>query len=408
MGKKVLLLGLGMQGKAVLHDLVNRDDISRLFVVDVHPELPGRLGQYPPGKVSGRILDAADGASLAPLMRDADVVIEALPGNFALSIGRLAAECGVSLVSSMYFLNPNESDEDRIRIIKDQLAQIDRMARARGIIILSEFGLDPGLDLILGTRAIRELDNVGELHMYGAGIPAANARANPLQYKFSWSVLGVMRAYRRPARIIAGGKVVTLEPGTMFEAGRYHMLELEELGIPLECYPNGDSVHYAELFGIRETVKEMGRYTCRLPGHCAFWNLMVRCGFLEERPVPVGDASVSPISFTAALLGSQKQFHYADDEQDMAFLRVDARGIRGGKAMKIVYQLIDTRDLATGFTAMQRTVGFTLSLGARLILEGKLKKAGLLTPLDVEYEDVFPALEKHNIRVRRTETPMAQ
>ncbi len=408
MGKKVLLLGLGMQGKAVLQDLVHCDYISQIIVVDNHPELTASLSQCPSRKVSGRILDAADKPSLAPLMCDADVVIEALPGNFALPIGQLAAECGVSLVSSMYFLNPNELNEDRIRAIKDQLAQIDRTARARGIIILSEFGLDPGLDLILGARAIRELDNVGELHMYGAGIPAPNARANPLQYKFSWSVIGVMRAYRRPARIIAGGKVVTLEPGTMFEAGRYHMLELEELGVPLECYPNGDSVHYALLFGIRETVKEMGRYTCRLPGHCAFWNLMVRCGFLEERPVQVGDASVSPIAFTGALLGSQKQFHYADDEQDMAFLRVDARGTRGGKGVKIVYQLIDTRDLATGLTAMQRTVGFTLSLGARLILEGKLKKAGLLTPLDVEYEDVFPTLEKHNIRVRRTETAMAQ
>jgi len=47
MGKRVLLLGLGMQGKAVLHDLVNCDYLSQIFVVDVHPELPGCLSQYP-------------------------------------------------------------------------------------------------------------------------------------------------------------------------------------------------------------------------------------------------------------------------------------------------------------------------------------------------------------------------
>jgi saccharopine dehydrogenase-like NADP-dependent oxidoreductase len=61
--------------------------------------------------------------------------------------------------------------------------------------------------------------------------------------------------------------------------------------------------------------------------------------------------------------------------------------------------------LKTGFTSMQRTVGFTMSLGARLILDGKLQKPGLLTALDVPYESVFPALEKHNIRVCRQEIP---
>ena len=65
----------------------------------------------------------------------------------------------------------------------------------------------------------------------------------------------------------------------------------------------------------------------------------------------------------------------------------------------MVYQLIDYRDLATGFTAMQRTVGFTMSRGAQLIAAGRLQP-GLLTPLDVAYEDVLPALEPHGIRVQ--------
>jgi saccharopine dehydrogenase-like NADP-dependent oxidoreductase len=130
---------------------------------------------------------------------------------------------------------------------------------------------------------------------------------------------------------------------------------------------------------------------------------MVKCGFLDDRPLRVGDASAAPIQFTAALLGSQAQFRYADDEQDMALVRVDVRGILEGRRKRVIYQLIDVRDLETGFTAMQRTVGFTLSLGARLILEGKIPKHGLLTALDVPYESVIPALEKHDIRVARRE-----
>jgi saccharopine dehydrogenase-like NADP-dependent oxidoreductase len=319
-------------------------------------------------------------------------------------MGRLAAECGVHLVSSMYYLDPGEQDIEKIQALKNQIAHIDRVAREKGVVILTEFGLDPGLDLILGHKAISELDEVRELHAYGAGIPAPGARSNPLQYKFSWSIMGVMRAYRRPAQIISGGKVVSLAPGEMFESGRYHILDLKEMGGPLECFPNGNAVHYAELYGIRATVQEMGRYTCRLPGHCAFWNIMVKCGFLEEDPTSVDAASASPIQFTASLLGRQKQFHYSQEEQDMTFIRVDVRGTRAGKGTRIVYQLIDTRDLETGLTSMQRTVGFTMSVGARLILEGKLGSPGLLTPLQVPFEQVFPRLEKHNIRVAREES----
>ena len=80
-------------------------------------------------------------------------------------------------------------------------------------------------------------------------------------------------------------------------------------------------------------------------------------------------------------------------------IRVDARGVRGGKEQRIVYELVDMRDLATGLTAMQRTVGFTMSLGAQLIMQNKLAKRGILVPQDVPYEMVFPDLEKHNIRV---------
>lgn len=56
---------------------------------------------------------------------------------------------------------------------------------------------------------------------------------------------------------------------------------------------------------------------------------------------------------------------------------------------------------------MQRTVGYTMSLGARLILQGKLQKTGLLNALDVPYEMVAPALERHGIRIARRELPAA-
>jgi hypothetical protein len=50
---------------------------------------------------------------------------------------------------------------------------------------------------------------------------------------------------------------------------------------------------------------------------------------------------------------------------------------------------------------MQRGVGFTLGLGARLIMDGKLKKTGLISPIDVPFDLVTRELEKHGIKITR-------
>jgi lysine 6-dehydrogenase len=404
--RTVLLAGLGMQGRAALYDLVQSTEY-RIVVADSRPDLQADLGRYPGNRVSGHIVDARDETALSALMRGADVVIEALPGTFALRLSKLAAECGVSLVNSMYLFPPGERDPRKIAEMRQAIADIDGGARAKGRTILTEFGLDPGLDILLAAKAIGEMDEVREYYSYGAGLPDPNARPNPLRYKFSWSIAGVMRAYSRPARIIARGQVADIPPERVFDRENVHTIEVEGIPGPLECFPNGDGVHYAALFGIRDTVRETGRFTCRYPGHCAFWEIMVKCGFLAETPIAAGGSSLSPLEFTAALLGSQAQFHYAEDERDLALIRVDVRGLRAGKWTRIVYQLLDWRDLETGFTSMQRTVGFTLSLGARLILEGRLP-AGLLTPLDVPYDSVFPALARHNLHVTRREYPWVE
>ena len=404
MNKNVLLVGLGMQGQAALYDLVNCGLFTRVVVADSRPDLAARIGRYPAEKVTGVQLDAGDEAGLKRLMRQAGIVVEALPAVLVLRVGELAAECGVPLVSSMFYFNPEGLDAAAVAAQRAQIRELDRVAKEKGVTILSECGMDPGLDLLMARKAVGELDEVHVFHTYGAGLPAGDARGNALQYKFSWSPIGVMRAYHRTSCIGRGGQAVEVPAKEIFEARHCHMVDVPELGPPLECFPNGDAVHYAELLGIRGSVRESGRYTGRYPGHCAFWDTVVKSDFLDDQPVRVGDATVAPLEFMAAMLSGQRQFQYGEGERDLTWIRVEAGGVRAGKPARVIYELIDYRDLQTGFTAMQGTVGFTMSRGAQLIATGKLTKPGLLTPLDVPYEDVIPALEKHGIRVTRTES----
>jgi saccharopine dehydrogenase-like NADP-dependent oxidoreductase len=394
MSTRLLLIGLGMQGQAALHDLAGRAEFSRIIVADSRPDLNDLAARYPGEKVTTVHANAADRAHLSTLMRDADLVVEALPSAFALSTGQLAAECGVPLVSSMYY-NPAGDLATRASI-----ADLDRLAKQKGIAILTEFGMDPGLDLLMAAKAVSEFDAVYVFHTYGAGLPVGDARDNPLQYRFSWSPVGVMRAYQRPSTVIRDGQALEIPAADIFEPRNCHTLEMPELGDSLECFANGDAVHYADLLGIRPSLRESGRYTARYPGHCTFWNTVVKSGLLRPEPVAISGTAISSAEFFAAALSTQPQFHYSAKDNDLSLIRVDARGLCRGKSKRVVYQLLEYRDFATGLTAMQRTVGFTLSRGAQLIATGRLTKHGVLTPLDVAYEDVLPALEPHGIRVQ--------
>ncbi|MEM4482038.1 MAG: saccharopine dehydrogenase C-terminal domain-containing protein, partial [Desulfurococcaceae archaeon] len=54
----------------------------------------------------------------------------------------------------------------------------------------------------------------------------------------------------------------------------------------------------------------------------------------------------------------------------------------------------------TGFTAMQRTTGFTASVGAQMILRGDISKRGILFPgTDVPFDVLTAELEKRGMKI---------
>ena len=403
MGKTVVQLGYGMQGRASLFDLVNCDLVDTVVVADSSPGLSEEVSKLGSKKVTAVNLDASDPVAVKELITKADVVVELLPGFLAFQTAKTAAEARVSLVSSMYLTNPGEQDPLRVEAQRKELDELDKMAREAGITILQEFGMDPGIDLVLGSRALKELDEVHVFHSYGAGFPELASSGNPLRYKFTWSIIGVMRSYLRPAKVFDNGRVVEVPADEMFSPKNTHILDLQEMGGPLECFPNGDSEHFARLFGLEGKVRSMGRYICRWPGHGAFWETMAKCGFLCEKPVRCGNKEISPVEFCASLLGSQEQFYYRDDERDVALIRADVRGLKDGKKKRVIWQITDRRDLVTGFTAMQRTVGFPMSIGAQMILDGRISQTGVVDPTEVPFEPYMEELQRRGLAAGRVE-----
>jgi len=400
---KVVILGFGKQGKATFHNLLQYDKCKHLIVADLTEPEKEYVDLDVENKATFKILDLTNPAGIEELMNNADVIVDALPPSFALNIAKKAVEIGVHLVSSMYYLNPLEADSEVQAKLKTELNNINEEALRKKVTILPEFGLDPGIDLVLGAKALSEFDEVEIFNSYGTGIPVVENANNPLKYKFSWSISGLLRAYRRPSKIISNGKVVDIDGKQIFSTANRHLLNIEELGIPLECYPNGNSAYYAELYGVMGTVKEMGRYASRYPGHCDFWYIMANSRFLDDESITIGSTTISPIDFTENLLGSQKQYQFGKEEADLAMVRVEVTGKSSGIRKKVAYQLIDYKDKKTGFTAMQRTVGYTMALGVRMILDEQLNKPGLISPIVVPFSLLEKGLKEFGMQIKRIE-----
>jgi lysine 6-dehydrogenase len=389
---KVLLIGVGMQGKAALYNLVSTAEVKEVVAADSDVEMLERYvaSKGWSGKVQCERVDAADRASLDRLMAGApDVAIDLLPVEFIGNVARSAVAHGVHLVNTFY--------------VPRELRALDAEARSKGVTILPEFGLDPGIDLVMLGDAVRSLDKIEEVHSYGAGIPELEAANNPIKYKVSWIFEGALNFYRLPARAIRDDRIVDIEGLKLFSQENVHHVEIEGLG-QLEAFPNGDAVQYAAVLGeAGKALRAAGRYTMRWPGHCAFWKSLVELHLLDFEPVVLDGSPVDRLRFLAAAIGPHIQ--YAPNERDLAIVRVVVVGLADGKRKRLTYDLVDRRDLKTGLSAMSRTVGFTASIGAVMIAAGKIKARGVISPVtEVSYQALVDALQTRDIRMKRQVT----
>ncbi len=379
-----LILGGGRQGRAAIYALRELDPDATLVVCDLDTEaakaFANRAGIPTPMFVQ---LDAADSAEVARWMERADVVLDLLPIAFTEKMGELAVEAGTPCVNTFY---------------PGSISQLHEKALDRGVTILPEMGMDPGIDLVMAHRLCEELDSVTELISYGAGIPEREACDNILNYKISWIWSGVLDSYIRPAHLLTDGRKLTLSPDAVFLPDNLHPVSLPGLG-ELEAIPNGNALAYIDVLDLdRDNLQTMGRYSLRWPGHAAHILTWHRLGFLEKTVNPV--LGISPFDFMVRHF--EPRLQYRDNERDLGIVVVKATGLKEGKKVTIRDILIDRRDLKTGLYAMNRMVGFSAAITARMIVQGEITAKGVLSPArDVPVTSFLDALSGFGIEIKR-------
>jgi saccharopine dehydrogenase-like NADP-dependent oxidoreductase len=310
-----------------------------------------------------------------------------LPAHFAPEVSKAAVEMGTNLVNARY--------------AQELPRGIDQNAIEKGITIMPEAGLDPGIDLVLSGYGISAVDEVYELHSMCGGFPSERSIDNPLKYKIAWNFEDTMRSYKRGGKIIKDGKIIDIPPEAQFDAEWLDTVEVEGVG-ELESFPNGDAVRYLEDMGIKGSIKNASRRTLRWPGHSGIWRTFVRLDLLSEDPIPGLTVGMSPFQFMVKHL--EPRLRYKPLDEDLVVMRVIVGGVKDGRYVRNIFDLIDKRDFNTGLFAMNRTTGYTASIIAQMIAKEVIDRRGILNPAkDIPYKPFLEELGKRGIKIRRTE-----
>jgi saccharopine dehydrogenase-like NADP-dependent oxidoreductase len=388
--KALVLGGCGIQGRAALYDLSRNPDVAQITCADLQPDLIDALDFLDTAKIRPVSLDAGDPDALASTMGDRfDVVLDFLPPQFARSVAEAAIRNGVPLVNTNYGYD---------------LMDLDPAAKEKGICILPECGLDPGIDLVLYRSSLQYFDVVFKLNSYCGGIPEKAACDNPLNYKISWNLYAALKSQTRDAILIADSARIHIPAEDQHANPFIHEIEFPGLGT-LEAIPNGNAAYFADLLKMGAHLTETGRYSLRWPGWCSFWNPLKRLGLLSDAPVDGWPDTVTPLEMVAKLL--EPQLQYKEREKDLCVMVNRVEGQRKGKRQILTYSLLIERDLSTGLMAMSRGVAYPACIAAEMIVKGEITKKGVLSPaMDVPCDVFMDRLQKKGIEVEETiETP---
>ena len=339
--KSITVLGGGLVGATIARDLASDDDL-RVTVVDLNPAILERLDAHDGAPIATQRADLRDGAQVRNAVRDADLVVGAVPGWLGFSVLHQVIAAKKSFVDICF-----TAEDPR---------ELHQEARAAGVVGLVDFGVAPGMSNVLSARAAADLDRADEIRILVGGLP--QIRRQPYEYAAVFSPSDVLEEYTREARFVESGQVVTRRALSDVE-----LVEFDGVGT-LEAF-NTDGLR-SLMWSL--DVPFMKEKTMRYPGHADRMRVLRDSGFLSKRTLQVGHAEVRPIDVSLALF--QDAWKLPEGEGDITVMRIEAFGQRNGKPAREAYELLDRYDPHTKTTSMARTTGFPCAIAARMILDG--------------------------------------
>jgi saccharopine dehydrogenase-like NADP-dependent oxidoreductase len=360
----IVVLGGGRVGSAIVRDLTAVDDFS-VTVADVDPVAVDRLLE---DGADGMCIDLSIPANVQRAIVHADLVVGAVPGFMGYRTVEQVLDAGKPVVDISFF------PEDAFGL--------KEKAEKAGVPCLVDCGIAPGLSNLVLGRLEEALDETHSFKCLVGGLPVE--RNWPWDYKAPFSPADVLEEYTRPARFRRHGEEVVVPALTERE---------------LVHFPGLGSLEAFATDGLRSllttcSTPEMVEKTLRYPGHAELMTTLRDAGFFSKQPIQAASGQVRPLDVTSALLFDQWQFE--EGEPDLTVMRMELEGVKDGKRVRHVYNILDYYDPETETSSMARTTGYMCTAMVNVVASGLWKEAGVAPPEIVgRREDCFEAVLRH-------------
>lgn len=380
---KFLVLGGGAQGSAAAFDLLRADGVTEVVFGDLEIDrIPDFLQPYAGEKLTVRRVDAADEQTVREALDGVDGVVCGLPYFFNLPMTRLALEAGA------HFCDLGGNTE-----IVEQQRQLHEQASSKGLSVIPDCGLAPGMVNILAQAGIDHLDEAESVKIWVGGLP--QDPKPPLDYQIVYSMEGVLDYYTTDALILEDGRPTEKEALTGLESVDFP----EPLGT-LEAFYTAGGISTMP-YRYEGKIPLMEYKTLRYPGHAHIMKAIRELGLLSMDPVTVEGCDVRPrkafIEIVSPVLRNP-------DGNDLVALRVEVSGRRDGMSQTVRYEMVDRYDAEHGITAMMRTTGYSLAITGLMQVDGRVRTAGVHTPDEAMNAEVYlDELARRGVHIERTD-----
>jgi saccharopine dehydrogenase-like NADP-dependent oxidoreductase len=436
--KKIAVLGAGRSAGPLIEYLATHPDAAswNVTVFDQDSEtLARKTASLENVTVESGDLRHED--MLDRIVKMHDIVVSMLPASMHIPVAQRCVREGKHLVTASY--------------ISPEMQALDAEARAKGVVLVNECGVDPGIDhmstMEILNRLRREGATITSYESFCGGILAPESPSNPWAYKFTWNPRNVVMAG-------SGGAVHFIQEGR-YKHIPYHQVfrRTEFLEIPgygrFEGYANRDSLKYQSAYAL-DGVPTMYRGTLRRPGFCRAWDVFVKLGatddtYLLERVdqmthrdflntflayhasdivelklmhymnisqdsdlmekfewlglfanEPVGLAEGTPAQVLQHIL--MKKWTMTDADTDMLAMIHRIAYVQAGEKFEIQSSLV-AKGRSAEVTAMSYTVGWPVAMATRLVALDLIPERGVLMPnISSLYEPILSELGERGIR----------
>jgi saccharopine dehydrogenase (NADP+, L-glutamate forming) len=318
--------------------------------------------------------------------------------------------------------------------VTDEIKALDAQAKEKGILLLNECGLDPGIDHMSAMKVIDRIRQEGGeivgFESFTGGLLAPNDKVdNPWQYKFTWNPRNVVLAGTGGVKFLQDGKFKYIPHHKIFR--RIEIVHIPGYGY-FEGYANRDSLGYREVYDLKN-IKTMYRGTFRRQGFCKTWSILVQLGACDDSYQMEEVDNMTHRQFINSFLSYNpddsielKLAHYMNidlDSDEMnklkwsGFFSDELVGLKKGTPAQILEHILkkkwtldpDEKDMIVMYhkfnfmikgnlreihatmvaigddrvnTAMSKTVGLPMGIATKLLAEGKITARGVKIPIE--------------------------